>query len=145
MSSEAAVSGFLHPEWVAGRRLWIDPAMQAVIDKIRFGDSVRGWEGDEDLAVFWNEHGQHFELMRYEKGDYSLVARSKPGVPFDERIIDELVKRDMRRNPKRDLAREVEEHNEGIREQHRRHFDELMKEEVRPRLKRALWKNESWI
>lgn len=137
-------ASLMHPEHVAGRRLWIDPAMQEIIHKIRFGDTVRGWEGDEDLAVFWNDTLKCFELMRFEQGDYSLVARLKSGAVFDERIIDELVARDMRRNPKRDLHREITEHNEAIDQAKLDRMNEMIAEEVAPRLRRSLIK-EGWI
>ena len=134
----------MHPTYVAGRQLWIDPAMQAIIDKIRFGDTIRGWEGDEALAVFWNADLSCFELMRAENGDYSLVARLKSGGVFDERIIDELVARDMRRNPKRDLHAEIEASNEAARAADRKALDEMTREEVAPRLRRSMMK-EGWI
>lgn len=141
--------GLMHPEYVAGRRLWIDPAMQQIIDKIRFGDPVRGWEGDESLAVFWNDTLKCFELMRYEPGpmveDYSLVARLKPGARFDERILDELVARDMRRKDRHySLAEQVERHNQAIDDARQAKMDEMIAEEVAPRLRRSLIK-EDWI
>lgn len=136
--------GFMHPEWVAGRRLWIDPVMQDIIDKIRFGDPVRGWEGDDQLAVFYNQPQRRWELMRWENGDYSMVARSKPDTVFDERIIDELAKRDVKRNPNRDLHTEVVEHNEKILQGHHDHFNEMIAEEIAPRMRRSFQK-EGWI
>ena len=86
----ATLGGLAHPEWVAGRRLWLDPVMADIIDKIRDGDPTRGWEGDPQLAVFSQDtpEGMRWELMRLEDdNEYRLVARSKPGVVFDERII----------------------------------------------------------
>lgn len=136
------MTGFVHPEIVAGRRLWMDSAMRDIIDKIKYGDPVLGWEGDELLDVFAIEGptGLQFELMRFEQGDYSLVARSKPGVPFDERIIHELCRRDMARNPKRDLHAEIIEHNERIQQATRDHFNEMIAEEIAPRMRRSMRK-----
>ena len=115
-TQETAARGLVHPEWVAGRRLWIDPVMQDLIDKIRFGDPGRGWAGDDQLGVFATEtdDGIVWEILRNENGGYSTVARSRPGVVFDERVIDGLVARDMALNPGRDLHAEVIEHNAAI-------------------------------
>lgn len=132
------MTGFVHPEMVAGRRLWMDSSMREIIDKIKYGDNVLGWEGDDKLDVFWNDVGKFFELMRYENGDYSIVARSKPGVPFDERIIHELARRDAKRNPNRDLHAEVAAHNEAIRAREQATFDEMIAEEVAPRIRRSM-------
>lgn len=137
----------IHPEHVNGRRLWIDPAMQDIIHKIRFGDSTRGWEGDESLAVFWNDTLKCFELMRFEPSelveDYSLVARLKPGARFDERILDELVARDMHRKDRYfSLAEQVERHNQAIDDAHQARMEEMIAEEVAPRLRRSLIKED---
>ena len=135
----------IHPEYVAGRRLWIDPAMQDIIDKIRFGDTIRGWEGDPDLGVFWNDTLKCFELMRWENDDYSMVARLRRGARFDERIIDELVARDMRRKDRHfNLAAEVERHNQAVEDANQAHMNEMIAEEIAPRLRRSLMK-EDWI
>lgn len=131
-------AAFIHPEWVGDRHIWID---SDILRKIQFGDPTKGWEGDEYLAVFWNPYVDCFELVRWENGDYSLVARQKPGVVFDERIIEELVRRDMRRNPKRDLAGEVNAHNDALEDAAQRNLDELVAEEVAPRLRHAFRKD----
>ena len=132
------MTGFVHPEIVAGRRLWLDSTMRDLIDKIKYGDPVLGWEGDELLDVFWNEHGGFWELMRFENGDYSLVAKSKPGVVFDERIIHELARRDVKRNPNRDLHAEIEAHNERVRQAEKDNFDLMIAEEIAPRIRRSM-------
>jgi hypothetical protein len=132
------MTGFVHPEMVAGRRLWLDATMRDLINKVKYGDAVLGWEGDELLDVFWNPTLECWELMRFENGDYSLVAKSKPGVVFDERIIHELARRDAKRNPNRDLAAEVEAHNDAIRDAERASFDEMIAEEIAPRMRRSM-------
>lgn len=89
-----------HPEWVAGMRYWTDGSVEAVMDRVHFGDQVKGWEGDPRLALYAQdtEAGRVWELLRLEHdGQYRLVARSAPNVPFDDRIVDELIARDRRR------------------------------------------------
>jgi hypothetical protein len=68
-------------------------------------------------------------------GQYRLVARSAPDVPFDDRIVDELVARDRRRGY--DVHTAVVSANE-LRE---RHAEEQMAEldaETGDRLAHAL-------
>jgi hypothetical protein len=135
--NEAAL---IHPQWVGDRAIWIG---DDVLHKIQFGDTVRGWEGDVNLAVYWNPHLDCFELMRWENGDYSLVARQKPGVVFDERIIDELVARDMRRKDRHfDLHAEVVKAYEAVEKEKQDKMDEMIAEEVAPRLRRSLIKED---
>jgi hypothetical protein len=137
MTNEAAL---IHPEWVGDRHVWVDAD---VLRKIQFGDPTKGWEGDIDLAVYWNPHCDSFELMRWENGDYSLVARQKPGVVFDERIIEELVARDMRRKDRHfDLHAEVERTNDKISADRQAEHDLMIAEEVAPVLRRAILKGD---
>lgn len=135
------MTGLLHPEHVAGRRLWMDSAMTDLIHKLHHGDPVRGWEGDEALAVYWNPDHQVWEIMRLEDDNqYRLVLRSRPGVPFDERVIDKLCEWDTRRH-QRDLHREISDHNERVDAEKRAGFSEYIREEAAPRLHHALVKD----
>jgi hypothetical protein len=94
---ENTALGIAHPEWVEGRRLWIDPEVQALVDKLHYGDPTIGWEGDERLALY-REDGDRWLLMRLEHdGEYRPVCRSRPGLPLDERLIMHLVAHDARR------------------------------------------------
>jgi hypothetical protein len=130
--------GLLHPEWVAGRRLWMDSAMTGLISKLHYGDPVRGWEGDPRLAVYWVP--PVWEVMRLEHdGRYRLVCRSQPHVPFDERLIDALVAHDRRRATV-SLADEIEGHNERREAEVRAEANEHIAEEVAPRLRHAFRK-----
>jgi hypothetical protein len=144
MSQLATLGGLVHPEWVAWRRLWIDSLMQDLIFKVQHGDPTKGWEGDPQLCVYATEspQGISWELVRLEEdNEYRLVARSKPGVVFDERIIEMLVARDVRRNPKFDLGQSVIDHNEKIDEGRAQTQDDYMSEEVVPRLRHAFRKD----
>ena len=133
------MTALVHPVTVDGRRLWIDGAMTDLIDKLHFGDPIRGWEGDERLAVYWND--PVWEVWRLEDdGEYRMVCRSAPGVPFDERLIDRLCEWDQRRR-KRDLHREIVDHNERVSAQRHAEHDEYMTEEVVPRLRHAFRKD----
>jgi hypothetical protein len=113
----------------------MDSSMQTLIDKLHHGDPVRGWEGDPRLAVYWNP--PHWEVMRLEHdGQYRMVCRSGPNVPFDERLIDALVAHDRQRGYQ--LHGGVVDNNERIKARHRAALDEQLAEDVGPRLRHAL-------
>lgn len=133
---EETPKSLLHPEWVGGRRLWMESAMTALIDKLHYGDPVRGWEGDPRLAVYWAP--PVWEIMRLEHdGQYRLVCRSKPGVPFDERLIDALVANDRQRATV-GLYERIEAHNDRVEARHRAALNERLAEDVAPRLRHAI-------
>lgn len=93
---ENTAAGIDHPEWVGGRRLWIDPEIKALVDKLHFGDPTIGWEGDERLALY--REGQSWLLMRLEHdGEYRPICKSRPGLALDERLIMRLVEHDSHR------------------------------------------------
>ena len=132
---------FAHPEWVAGRRLWMDSPMRDLIDRIQRGDPVKGWEGDARLDVYFNGIDERFELWRREDDEqYRLVARSAPGIAFDERVIDALIGMDTRRRQK-SLAQEVIDHNTAVADQREARTDEWVREEMAPRLHHAFGKD----
>lgn len=137
MIREETPAGLIHPEWCAGRRLWIDGAMSELIRKLHFGDPVRGWEGDPRLAVYWNP--PRWEIMRLEAdGEYRMVCRSQPHVPFDERLIDALVAHDRTRRGVEFLADDIERINEQLEHERRAAHHEHIAEEIAPRLRHAL-------
>lgn len=137
MIREDTPQSLLHPEWVGGRRLWMESAMTSLIDKLHYGDPVRGWEGDPRLAVYWSP--PCWEIMRLEHdGQYRLVCKSKANVPFDERLIDALVAHDRNRQSAGFLhdriAVQKERHDAYLRARENEHIVE----EVAPRLRHAL-------
>jgi hypothetical protein len=133
--------GLAHPEWVAGRRLWMDSAMTALIDKLHHGDPVRGWEGDPNLAVYWDGASERWEVQRLEDdGEYRMVCRSMPGIPFDERLIDALISWDNRRRTQ-SIHEQVVSHNRKVRAGHEAAHREYIAEEVAPRLRHAILKD----
>jgi hypothetical protein len=130
-------SAAVHPEWVNGRRLWMDTPMRDLIAKIRFGDPIKGWEGDDRLDVYWNGIDERFELWRLEDdAQYRLVARSGEGVGFDDRVIDALVGMDNRRR-QQDLATQIIEHNLALDAQRDHDREEWVAEDLAPRLHHA--------
>ena len=130
-----------HPEWVNGRRLWMDAPMRALIHEIRFGSPVKGWEGDDRLEVYWNGIEDRFELWRLEDDEqYRLVARSTPGTPFDDRILDALVAWDNHRR-QQSLHDEIVANNTRLDAQRDAKNDEWMTEEMAPRLHHAFRKD----
>ena len=144
------MTDFLHPEWVGGKRLWIDPLMQDVIRRVRFGDGLLGWEGDERLAVYAVPEADGkdtaWQIMRLDEDDeLRHVATTKPGEPFDDRIIMWLIAHDRRRKPDNwDLGLEIEEHNAAVDAAKQAQADELIAEELAPRLHAAQRKDQGW-
>jgi hypothetical protein len=137
---EPSVAGLSHPEWVNGRRLWMDTAMRDLIGRIRFGDPVKGWEGDERLAIYWCQPDERWELWRLEDdGVHRFVCRSAPGVPFDERVIDALLGWDRQRRT-RPLHDEIVAHNDRLDAQRDAAQFDWMSEEIAPRLRHAIGK-----
>jgi hypothetical protein len=128
---------FLHPEWVNGRRIWMDGPMHDLIHRIQYGDPVKGWEGDSRLALYFNGEDERFELWRLEDDEtYRMVARSDVGVALDERIIDALIAMDGRRR-NQSLADEVLGHNAVIQTERDHQRDEWVAEDMAPRLRHA--------
>jgi hypothetical protein len=139
---ETSPVGLLHPEWVNGRRLWMDSAMSGLIDKLHHGDPVRGWAGDPRLAVYWAP--PCWELWRLEHdGEYRLTWRGAPGTPFDERLIDMLVAADRYRRT-RSLHDEIVERNDRRDAQAQADWDSYVAEEAAPRLAKALRREQDW-
>jgi len=145
MSIETPTAGIAHPEWVGGRRLWLDPALKDVIDKIHHGDPVKGWEGDPRLAVYAlpTPVGLVWELVRLEDDEqYRHVHYTEPNQPLDDRIIDWLLANDARRRPNGyNLAAEIEKANDALDRERDAKRDEWVAEEIAPRLRHALRKD----
>src|SRR4051794_40006832 len=90
----------------------MDGAVRDLIDRVRFGDLLLGWEGDDRIEMYWDGVDERFELWRLEDdGEYRRVCRSGPGVQFDDRVIHALIAWDGRRR-QQSLADEVNTHNE---------------------------------
>jgi hypothetical protein len=133
--------GLTHPEYVNGRRLWVDPLMSDLIHKLHHGDPVIGWEGDERLAVYFDGPSQRWELWRLEDdNEYRKVCHSPPGGTFDERVLVQLCEWDMRRRT-RDLLDEINEHNDKVTAAKQAESDDYFREEANPRLRHAMEKD----
>lgn len=133
---ESSAGGIVHPEWVNGRRIWMDSAMSDLIHRLHYGDPVKGWEGDERLAVYYNP--PRWELWRLEHDEvYRMVCRSGEGIPFDERVIDALVQWDRRRRTV-SLHDEVVDHNAAIDRERTYAARDFLENEAAPRLAAAL-------
>ena len=127
----------VHPEWVHGRRLWMDTPMRDLIARMRFGDPVKGWEGDVRLELYWNGDEERFEVWRLEDDEqYRFVCRSAPGAPFDDRIIDALIGWDGRRRAV-PIHESVMAHNERVDAERASRRDEWVAEDLAPRLRHA--------
>lgn len=106
-------AGFMHPEWVDGRKLWIDPEVKRIVDMMQLGAPELGWEGDPFLALYRGE-GRTWVVNRYENDTYHTVCVSKPGLTLDERLIKRLVEHDLRRRTAQSIQAEVDKHNAAI-------------------------------
>lgn len=96
MLRENTAPGVTFPEWVDGRRLWIDPSVRDMIDVLHNGDPVLGWEGDPRLALYLEDGA--WCVYRYEAdGEMRPVCRSRPGLALDARLIRHLQSHDQRR------------------------------------------------
>lgn len=136
---EQTYSTLTHPEWVDGNRLWKDPSVTDLIDRLHNGDPTRGWEGDPRLAIYYIAQTKQWELMRLEAdGEYRRVAVSKPGVPLSPTIIDELVARDVRRGF--NLAETVNQSNDRIKRARSAEYQEWLNEEIRPHMSHLVGK-----
>lgn len=120
--------------------MWHESVADWFIEKLHFGDSTIGWEGDPQLFVVAESTpaGTVWELWRHEEnGHRSLIEKSPPGYPFDERILIQLCKLDSHRRH-RDLANEIETANNKRDAQSQADRNEYIAEEVAPRLQHAL-------
>lgn len=123
-----------HPEWLHGRRLW--DGSPEFVGRLQHGYDVVGWEGDEKLALYWSP--PRWEVWRLEDdGEYRMVCRSQPHALFDDRLLADLCRWDVRRR-RRDLHAEVADHNEKVKARNRQHHLDYMTEEAIPRLQHAL-------
>ena len=130
-----------HPEYIDGRRLWVDPLMQDIIDKLHHGDGTKGWSGDPMLSVRFEPVEKRWELWRLEDdGVERMVCQSKPGIPFDERLLDHLVAHDRRRF-KTSLHDQIAAKNEAVEAEIRRKNDDYIDNEVTPRVDWAMRKD----
>ena len=135
------MTGFVHPEVVNGRQLWMDGSMRDLIHRVRFGDPLLGWEGDERIELYYDGANERFELWRCEDdSEYRRVCRSQPGMAFDERIIFALIQWDEHRRPVA-LVDQVNEHNDRIDADKKAQSEEWIAEEMAPRLRHAFRKD----
>lgn len=126
MFREETISGLVHPEMIAGRVVWSESGTSPgqLADKLRFGDPTRGWEGDERLALCFNDELDQWEVWRLDHSTYHLVATRAADKPLDERLIDHLVARDPRRGV--NLVDVIERNNDAIDAAKQKRNDEVM-------------------
>jgi hypothetical protein len=128
---EQTHAALTHPEWVNGRRLWRDGAVNDIIRRIHHGDPTRGWEGDPRLEVYFDGDTRQWELWRLEHDNtYRRVVYSDPGGQLDTSIIDWLVAHDTRRGY--DPHRELVATNTDVKRRRSDTFHEWVREELGP-------------
>ncbi len=128
------------PVWRGGRCVWHESVADWFIEKLHYGDSTIGWEGDPRLFVVAEATpaGTVWELWRHEEnGHRSMIEKSPPGYPFDERILVQLCKLDTQRQH-RDLHAEVMNARDKEAADEIAGRNEYIAEELAPRLQRAL-------
>lgn len=112
--------------------------------KLHHGDGVKGWEGDPRLEIYWDAERERWEVWRLEDDNVPrFVCRSQPGVPLDDRLIDNLLAWDRYRR-QQDLADEIIEANQRREDELDREHDEYVEEEFGPRLLHAVMKDAGW-
>lgn len=108
-----APSDILHPQYQQGKRLWTDPEVADIVQRLHYGDPTLGWDGDPRLALYYLPDGR-WELQRLEAdGEYRVVCRSRPGLALDLGLIRHLVAHDMRKKAAEDLLAAVDKANEA--------------------------------
>ena len=133
----------LVPEWRGNRAVWHESVADWFIDKLHNGDSTIGWEGDPRLYIVAEatDEGTVWEIWRHEENGFrSMIEKSPPGYPFDERLLVQLCKLDSHRRH-RDLHAEIEANNEKREAGRLADRNEYIAEEVAPRLRHALLKD----
>lgn len=107
--------GVYHPTYQNGKRLWMDPEVQEITDKLRFGDPTLGWEGDARFAIYMDGKTNRWEVQHIDdRGTRYVVCRSKPGAHLDERLIIEIRNKVYRMNKGVNEFDAVEAHNEKV-------------------------------
>ena len=124
-----------HAEHIGGAAVIVDSgAMDNLIDRLQNGDPTLGWEGDPNLCVAFDKLTQRWEIHRLEHdGQYRLVMRSRPGMPFPHNVIEWLVQHDTKRGY--DFAAAVAKEME--QQEKARHAAFL--EKIAPGHEKALW------
>lgn len=129
------------PDNLDGRRVWTDPGFADMLRKLQEGDPTKGWAGDPMIFMMRSADLTRWELWRLEDdGVERMVCRSQPGVPFDERLLEQLVATDRRRF-KKSLFDQIVEKNEKREAEQRAETEHYLAEEVAPRLKWAARKD----
>lgn len=133
---ETPGDALMHPEWIDGKRLWIEPDVKDLCDRIQDGCSCGcGWEGDPRMAVYQSGDGR-WEIKRLSpcrdadcefcsgRGEhYFTIGRSRPGLRFDHRVIEGLVLYDTRRGFS--IKRHIEQTDDEIERRTDAEFDEV--------------------
>lgn len=110
-----------HTDASGGRRLWLEPEVEAFIHVLENGHPTLGWEGDPQLALFRIE-GNRWEIARLENGRYNTVCRSKPNAKLDLGVIIRLIEADSHRKTHLQMLEEINKHNAVIQKDLDDHF-----------------------
>lgn len=101
-----------YPEYLAnGELVLIDGDL---LDKLRYGDPISGWEGDPNMNLWYNNHDDRIYLSTFDgAGEEYVVCRSPIGKrTVDMNLLDMLVRRDPKRGY--NIAEDIEKDNEAV-------------------------------
>lgn len=139
-----------HPEFLhkaeVGDMSRVDASLHPHLVNLYSGDGTLGWEGDSRLCMYHGPEARYY-LYRLEHDEqYRMVCRSEPfGVGMlsyegVQKLIKQLMTRDARRGF--DPVSTIEQ-NIAIDTANRQEFDDIIGEEVAPRL--AYWATHAYI
>lgn len=79
----------MHPEFINGKRVWLDPSVAEINRLMQEGDPTLGWPGDPRLVLvtYGEGRGRRWGVERFQNGDYVPVCQSKPGERLDRGLI----------------------------------------------------------
>ncbi len=110
-----APAELVHPQMINGALTWASGhGLDDLADRLKFGDPTKGWAGDDRLVLARRGNGRTlvWELWRLEGTGYSMVMKSRMGMPFPANLIEKLVEHDTRKGF--DVKKYVDEHNAKV-------------------------------
>lgn len=136
---EQTVGSVGHPDHLlAGELSLCDLTAFPTLSVLTDGDPGIGWEGDARLAMYHGPEGRYYLLRMEHDGQYRIVCRSEPfGIGFMgqeglQKLCRDLMSKDVRRGV--DVGAQTIAHNEKIDADRDAQFNELIDEEIAPRL-----------
>lgn len=128
-----------HPQTLAdGDMVKVGTALYPYLTLLYDGDAPNGWAGDTRLCFYLGPEGRYYLYRLEHDGVYRMVCRSAPfgvgmmGQEGVQKLIRELISKDSHRGV--DVGAETIAHNVKLDSDRDKAFNELIDEEVAPRL-----------